>query len=129
MKAIADIRLRIQCANVKDHAKILPMHNFLAVAPGDALDQNAAERELKMYFARRLGEIICGQSGMYVYQPGSQSPIGRCVLCGGALSFEIEERDNENKPRLPKKRSDAHSAAPISRRTSRSYHPTGGKAL
>lgn len=129
MKTIQDIRLRIQCAKVRDHAKILPMQNFVDLAPGDALDRNAAERELKMYFARRLGEIICGRSEMFVYEPGSLSPIGRCVLCGGDLSFEIEERDAESPKRFAKKRSDAHSAAPIRNRTPRSYHPAGGKAL
>jgi hypothetical protein len=88
VKGIPDIRLRIQCANVQDHAKILPIQNFVDQAPGLL---KPMDDELKLYFARRIGEIICGNSGMYIYQPGSGSPIGRCVLCGGALSFEIQE--------------------------------------
>jgi hypothetical protein len=88
MKGISDVRLRIQCANVSDHAKILPIQNFVELAPGLL---KPANHELKLYFARRIGEIICGNSGMYIYKPGDRSPMGTCVLCGGALSFEIQE--------------------------------------
>lgn len=88
MRGIPDIRLRIQCAKVQDHAKILPMQSFLDMAPELPTEK---DRELKLYFARRIGEIICGNSGMYVYKPSDRSPMGSCVLCGGALSFEIQE--------------------------------------
>jgi hypothetical protein len=94
VKGIPDIRLRIQCAKVQDHAKILPIQNFLDLAPGLP---NGIDHELKLYFARRMGEIICGNSAMYIYQPGDRSPIGRCVLCGGALSFEIQEQTAPSK--------------------------------
>jgi hypothetical protein len=89
MKGISDVRLRIQCANVSDHAKILPIQNFVELAPGLL---KPANHELKLYFARRIGEILCGNSEIYIYKPGDGSPIGRCVLCGGALSFEIQEQ-------------------------------------
>lgn len=97
MKGINDIRLRIQCANHYDHAKILPIAGFLRTAPDQSewapCESEDADRVLKLYFARRIGEIICGKSEMYIYRPGDRSPIGRCVLCNGELSFEIQEWD------------------------------------
>jgi hypothetical protein len=100
MKGISDIRLRIQCANVYDHAKILPIASFLKTAPESlfaAFDPRDADRTLKLYFAERIGEIICGTSAMYIYKPAARSPIGKCVLCGGALSFEVQEWEGEKK--------------------------------
>lgn len=121
MKAIGDIRLRIQCANVLDHAKILPIQNFVDQAPAGLA--NVDERELKLYFARRMGELICGNSTIYVYKPGNRSPIGRCVLCGGALSFEIQERDTEQKERIAKKRPDRNSVILTRRRKPKVLQP------
>jgi hypothetical protein len=95
VKGIPDIRLRIQCANVQDHAKILPMQSFLDMAPELGIEK---DRELKLYFARRIGEILCGNSKMYVYKPSDRSPMGSCVLCGGALSFEIQELTAKSGP-------------------------------
>jgi hypothetical protein len=100
MKGISDIRLRIKCANVYDHAKILPIASFLKTAPGSlfaALDNREADRTLKLYFAQRIGEILCGTSQMYIYKPAARSPIGKCVLCGGALSFEVQEWEGEKR--------------------------------
>jgi hypothetical protein len=65
------------------------MQSFIDLGPELGMEK---DRELKLYFARRIGEILCGNSTMYVYQPGDRSPMGRCVLCGGALSFEIQEQ-------------------------------------
>ena len=100
MKGISDIRLRIQCANFYDHAKILPVASFLRTAPEAAwepAENQDADRRLKLYFAQRIGEILCGSSQMYIYKPAARSPIGKCVLCGGALSFEIQEWEGEKK--------------------------------
>jgi hypothetical protein len=100
VKGISDIRLRIQCANEYHHAKILPIASFIKSAP-DALfaglDTREADRILKLYFARRIGEIICGTSQMYIYKPAARSPIGKCVMCGGALSFEIQEWEGDRR--------------------------------
>ncbi|MGA9668384.1 MAG: hypothetical protein WBQ94_04205 [Terracidiphilus sp.] len=95
MKRINDIRLRVQCENFADHAKILPIGSFVRSAPEIPRARPARnypeEREWKIYFARRVGEVICGIPGMYVYKPGARSPIGRCAVCGGALSFEVQD--------------------------------------
>jgi hypothetical protein len=97
MNGIKDIRLRIQCANNLDHAKIIRIDSFLRSAPDQSewvpCESSDADRVLKVYFARRIGEVICGQSELYIYKPGDRSPIGRCVLCNGILSFEIQEWD------------------------------------
>jgi hypothetical protein len=115
VKGIPDIRLRIQCANVYDHAKILPIQSFLDMAP-DLGIQIKEDNELKLYFARRIGEIICGDSMMYVYQPADRSPMGRCVLCGGALSFEIQDQPAKSGPRELAAYHSQQSEAPRGRR-------------
>jgi hypothetical protein len=96
MKPIADIRLRIQCGNFRDHAKILPIGSFVRGASESifSLDERM-DRDRKIYFAQRIGEIMCGNSGTYIYRPAARSPIGKCALCGGQLSFEIQEWDGQ----------------------------------
>lgn len=88
MKAIMETRLRIQCENDIDHAKILPIESFVTLAP--KLNPRA-DREVRLYFARRIGEIICGNSNTFIYKPNGGSPIGFCRLCGGKLSYEVQE--------------------------------------
>jgi hypothetical protein len=97
MNRIADIRLRIQCGNFREHAKILPIGSFIRGASESVfgLEDERMDRDLKIYFARRIGEIICGNSGMYIYRPAARSPIGKCALCKGQLSFEIQEWDGQ----------------------------------
>jgi hypothetical protein len=100
MKGLNDVRIRIQCENHYDHAKIIPIGSFLKSAGSIEVDWVPAEnpeadRVLKLYFARRIGEVICGNSDAYIYKAGDRSPIGRCALCNGALSFEIQEWDGK----------------------------------
>jgi hypothetical protein len=65
-------RIRIQCAEVKDHAKIL------------MLGEHSRE------YAEQLGDLLCGTSKFYVCKPQDRSPIGKCALCGGKLSYEVQ---------------------------------------
>ena len=65
-------RIRIQCAEVRDHAKIL------------LLDGHGRD------YAETLGNLLCGGSNSYICKPQNRSPIGRCAVCGGKLSYEIQ---------------------------------------
>jgi hypothetical protein len=100
VRGISDIRIRIQCENDIDHAKILPIASFMNQAPTIA-NIAEADRSVKLYFAKRIGEIICGGSDMYIYQPSNRSPIGKCALCGGRLHYEIQELDTPQEAPAP----------------------------
>lgn len=80
---MTEIRLKIQCAQDENHAKILR---------ADALK---LELTFQGQSARRMmrfaGEMICGTSGFYIHKPGALSPVGRCARCGGELSYTVEE--------------------------------------
>ena len=69
-----EIRIRIQCAEDQDHAKILKLRADIGAA-----------------YARDIGELVCGTSAMYIFPPGDKSPIFRCVICGGKLSYTLEQ--------------------------------------
>jgi hypothetical protein len=69
-----EIRIRIQCAEDQDHAKILKLRADIGAA-----------------YARDIGELVCGTSQMYIFPPGDRSPIFRCVICGGKLSYTLEQ--------------------------------------
>lgn len=71
----AIIRLRIQCPEASDHAKIIRL-----------------KATIGMPIAKMLGELLCGTSEFYIHRPQEGSPIGRCLVCGsGPLFYEIEE--------------------------------------
>lgn len=71
----AIIRLRIQCPEDSDHAKIIRL-----------------KATIGMPIAKMLGELLCGTSEFYIHRPQEGSPIGRCLVCGsGPLFYEIEE--------------------------------------
>lgn len=77
---MSEIRLIIRCKKEPDkHAKILQMQGL--------------PREVVEDFAG----LLCGTSPYYIHNPGPDSPIGKCVTCGGQLTYEIEERDAEPK--------------------------------
>jgi len=69
------IRLKIQCPESNDHAKIVRLRASIG-----------------MPIAKMLGELLCGTSEYYIFKPQERSPIGRCLVCGsGPLFYEIEE--------------------------------------
>jgi hypothetical protein len=41
--------------------------------------------------AEELAELLDGTSLAYVHPPGPQSPVGRCVVCGGECEAEVSE--------------------------------------
>ena len=69
-----EIRIRIQCAEDQNHAKILKLRGDIGAA-----------------YARDVGELVCGTSPMYIFPPGDKSPIFRCAICGGKLSYALEQ--------------------------------------
>lgn len=75
----AEIRIKVQCENDPNHAKILRLHG-----------------EAGLDYAHRLGRLLDGTSALYIYPPGPDSPIGRCAICRGTLSYEVEERECQN---------------------------------
>ena len=70
---MSEIRLKIQCIEDIDHAKILKIE-------GQTRDQ-----------VEVLGGLLCGTSPFYIHLPGPGSPIGKCALCGGKLEYEIQD--------------------------------------
>lgn len=69
------IRIRIQCPEDADHAKIIQLKATLGHP-----------------IAQMLAELLCGTSEYYIFKPGDGSPIGRCIVCGGGpLTYQIEE--------------------------------------
>lgn len=99
MKRVNDIRLFVHCTVHPEHSKVLPIGSFVSSAPEIRRIRPApnypAERTWKIYFARRIGEILCGNSGLYRFPPGAGSPIGRCAVCGGALEFDVQDENGQ----------------------------------
>jgi hypothetical protein len=69
-----EIRIIIRCLKDQKHAKKLRMN-----------------QKMGRDYAVRFGELICGTSDMFIHKPGPGSPFGKCGICGGQLSYELEE--------------------------------------
>lgn len=70
-----EIRITVRCINSPTaHAKVVRV-----------------KARLGRRRAEELAELLDGTSLAYVHAPGPQSPIGRCVVCGGELECEVSE--------------------------------------
>ena len=69
-----EIRITVRCEKDDSHAKILKISHGLGSE-----------------YAKGLAGLLDGSSPFYIHKPGPKSPIGKCCICQGKLSAEVEE--------------------------------------
>jgi hypothetical protein len=87
-----EIRLKVQCVDNEDHAKILELRHLPYPHDPDLALRNPDDWfPFVRYAGAQLAALIDGSSPMYIHPPGEGSPIGRCALCQGKLKCTVEE--------------------------------------
>jgi hypothetical protein len=82
-----EIRITVQCAANKAHAKLISL-----------------ERSLGRECAETFAALLDGSSRWFIHRPGPNSPLGKCAVCGAQLKCAIEERSPEDaEPEEPSK--------------------------